>query len=145
MTSQESVCDNVDNNNNDNVFRQEIEESKTEQHETQKDVPCAAAAASATAETKGLSSVNDNAPNDLQNEVALKIVFVGACCTGAKTCLLRRIVNDTFDEMTPPTIGAAFSMKKINVDGISYRMEMWGLPNFFISFHHIIHFCLILL
>ena len=146
MTSQEDICDNVDNNNNDNIVRQQLEENRTEQHETQKDVPCAAAAAaSATAETKGLSSVNNNAPKDDQNEVALKIVFVGACCTGAKTCLLRRIVNDTFDEMTPPTIGAAFNVKKINVDGISYRMEMWGLLSFFISFHHIIHFCLIFL
>ena len=130
MTSQESVCDNVDNNSNENVIRQQ---------ETQRDVSYTAPAA---------ASVNDNAPMDDQNELTLKIVFVGACSTGAKTCLVQRIVNDTFEETTRPTVGAAFMTKKINVDGTPYRMELWGLSFLLLPFLHVClchAFCLTLL
>ena len=58
----------------------------------------------------------------------IKIVLVGPASSGAKTSLIHRFIEGTFTQNTLPTIGAYFGMKKIEVEGKLFKLEIWGLP-----------------
>jgi len=53
-----------------------------------------------------------------------KIVLLGEMSTG-KTCLVLRLVKNEFSEKELPTIGAAFMVHKLNVDGKAVKLEIW--------------------
>ena len=59
--------------------------------------------------------------------ISLKVVLIGESGTGAKTSLVSRFVYNTFDDYSCSTIGAAFVTKRMNVDGVQYKLELWGL------------------
>lgn len=63
------------------------------------------------------------------NQIALvvKIVLLGDGGTGAKTSVAIRFVQDRFDEPGSPTIGGTFHRKRVEVLGVSVKLEMWGL------------------
>lgn len=54
----------------------------------------------------------------------IKTVMVGETSVG-KTCLVKRIVNSEYNEETAPTLGANFSSKDINIDGVTYTVQVW--------------------
>ena len=57
----------------------------------------------------------------------IKIVVIGPVCTG-RTSFIERFINGTFDELVCATIGASSLCKSVEVDGISLKLEIWGLP-----------------
>ena len=71
---------------------------------------------------------------DGSNVLILRGVFIGASGIGAKTSLLLRIANNMFEEFLPTTISGAFFSRKFNVDGVQYKLEMWGLYHSVFSF-----------
>jgi len=54
----------------------------------------------------------------------LKVVILGEMSTG-KTSVVLRLVRDEFTDTHEPTIGAAFMVHKMNVDGVPCKMEIW--------------------
>ena len=68
---------------------------------------------------------------NVQGTLSPKIVFVGESATGAKTSLIFRILNNTFPKDVPSTIGASFSLHRVNVDGKQFKLEIWGLSSVF--------------
>jgi len=57
-------------------------------------------------------------------EGGVKFVLLGEMSTG-KTCMVLRLVNDEFPDRVEPTIGAAFLVHKMNVDGKNVKLEIW--------------------
>jgi len=56
-------------------------------------------------------------------EGGVKFVLLGEMSTG-KTCLVLRLVKDEFSEVES-TIGAAFLVHKMNVEGRNIKLEIW--------------------
>lgn len=54
----------------------------------------------------------------------VKLTFLGVASVG-KTSLLSRITQNTFDNKVGSTIGAAFSSKVIDYEGVSYKFSFW--------------------
>jgi len=57
-------------------------------------------------------------------EGGVKFVLLGEMSTG-KTCMVLRLVRDEFTERVESTIGAAFLVHKMNVDGKNIKLEIW--------------------
>ena len=57
----------------------------------------------------------------------LKIITIGDVSTG-KTSILRRYINNTFDQNTQATIMPDFSYKVVKINGANYRIQFWDLP-----------------
>ena len=57
----------------------------------------------------------------------LKIITIGDVSTG-KTSILRRYLNNTFDEKSQATIMPDFSYKVVKVNGANFRIQFWDLP-----------------
>jgi len=57
-------------------------------------------------------------------EGGVKFVLLGEMSTG-KTCMVLRLVNNVFSENVDSTIGAAFLVHKMNVDGRNVKLEIW--------------------
>jgi small GTP-binding protein len=53
-----------------------------------------------------------------------KLVLLGDSAVG-KSCINSRFIHDEFYEFQEPTIGAAFSTKKIEVDNKTVKYEIW--------------------
>ncbi len=69
---------------------------------------------------------------------AYKIVQVGDIDAG-KTSLLLRLIQDRFNKERLPTIGAAFMLHKMVVDGREVKVEVWdiaGQERFGQAFHY---------
>jgi len=58
------------------------------------------------------------------SENGRKIVLLGDMSTG-KTCLVLRLVKNEFSEKELPTIGAAFMVYNMDVDGKTVKLEIW--------------------
>ena len=67
-----------------------------------------------------------HAKSTLQQQLrdGVKVVILGEMSTG-KTSVVLRLVRDEFTDAHEPTIGAAFMVHKMNVDGIPCKMEIW--------------------
>ena len=70
---------------------------------------------------------------DEDGTIALKVVMLGEMSTGAKTSLALRYIKGEFRDFVEPTIGAAFLVKRTTLDGIDFKLELWGL--FFYHLH----------
>ena len=81
-------------------------------------------------------SVNLTVSGDENGVIPLKVVMLGGIAIGAKTSLVWRYARGEFPERAEPTIGAAFVVKRATVDGIEFKLELWGL--FFTIFVHCI-------
>jgi len=57
-------------------------------------------------------------------EGGVKFVLLGEMSTG-KTCMVLRLVKDEFTDRVESTIGAAFLVHKMNVDGRTVKLEIW--------------------
>jgi len=57
----------------------------------------------------------------------LKIITIGDVSTG-KTSILKRYLNNTFDENSQATIMPDFSYKVVKINGANYRIQFWDLP-----------------
>ena len=53
-----------------------------------------------------------------------KVVLLGDTSVG-KTCIAVRFLQDTFNALTPSTIGAAYFTKILTVDGTQVKLEIW--------------------
>jgi small GTP-binding protein len=53
-----------------------------------------------------------------------KVVMIGPAGCG-KTAITNRIIQDTFRENSAATVGAAFFAKKVTVNGIDLRLDIW--------------------
>src|SRR3989442_3958190 len=65
-----------------------------------------------------------------RQKMKVKICLVGEGAVG-KTCLIRRFIQDQFDDRYISTLGAKVSKKEIKVDGpnggIDVGMTIWGI------------------
>jgi len=57
-------------------------------------------------------------------EKGVKLVLLGEMNSG-KTSLVYRLARNNFVERMEPTIGAAFTVKNLLVDGIQVKLEIW--------------------
>jgi len=57
-------------------------------------------------------------------EGGVKFVLLGEMSTG-KTCMVLRVVNNEFNDRVEPTIGAAFLVHKMDVEGRTVKLEIW--------------------
>ena len=57
----------------------------------------------------------------------LKIIIVGDVSTG-KTSIIRRYIDEVFEEKKIASIGPQFSSKIIKLNGVIYRIQFWDLP-----------------
>jgi len=57
-------------------------------------------------------------------EKGVKLVLLGEMNSG-KTSLVYRLVKNSFVERMEPTIGAAFMVKNLQVDGVQIKLEIW--------------------
>src|SRR2546429_4064824 len=64
-----------------------------------------------------------------RQKMKVKICLVGEGAVG-KTCLIRRFIQDQFDDRYISTLGAKVSKKEIKIDGptggSAYRTSTWG-------------------
>lgn len=56
--------------------------------------------------------------------INIKVVFLGESSVG-KTCLIRRLVENSFDVNTPSTIGASFSSYTYNSNNVEINFMFW--------------------
>src|SRR5438132_12920003 len=65
-----------------------------------------------------------------RQKMKVKVCLVGEGAVG-KTCLIRRFIQDQFDDRYISTLGAKFSKKEIRVDGpnggIDVDMTLWDI------------------
>jgi len=61
----------------------------------------------------------------MSEPLQVKIVLVGPSGSGAKSSLILRYVDDTFDESISSTIGARFYSKVVEVDGVTVKQDIW--------------------
>lgn len=54
-------------------------------------------------------------------------ILIGGDGSSGKTTLLRRFVDDMFDESTIMTIGVDFFIKQMNFDGVTCALQLWDL------------------
>ena len=59
-----------------------------------------------------------------QSQQMIKVCMLGASGVG-KSSILKRFVNDEFEEREPTTLGSAFQEKVVNYKGASYRFQIW--------------------
>lgn len=57
-------------------------------------------------------------------EKGVKLVLLGEMNSG-KTSLVYRLVKNSFHDRMEPTIGAAFVVKNLLVDGVQIKLEIW--------------------
>lgn len=57
-------------------------------------------------------------------ELTFKIIIVGTSNVG-KSCLLMRYVNDQYTPQHYPTIGMEFFSKKLEIDGVRVKLQIW--------------------
>ena len=57
----------------------------------------------------------------------IRIYLVGTRRTGAKTSLINRFIKDIFNEHVAWTVEISFFFKRVEVDGVSLRLQIWGL------------------
>ncbi|XP_067638499.1 ras-related protein Rab-18 isoform X2 [Eurosta solidaginis] len=55
---------------------------------------------------------------------AIKLLIIGESGVG-KSSLIRRFVNDKFDDNHDVTIGMDFKSKVVNIDGFEYKLALW--------------------
>ena len=65
--------------------------------------------------------------DDEKGRVHLKVVMLGDANIGAKTNLILRYVKGVNSETEPSTVGASFMAKDVDVDSVTYHLEIWGL------------------
>ena len=53
-----------------------------------------------------------------------KLVMLGDSGVG-KSSLVGRYINGNFFEFQEPTIGAAFNVKNLNMNGLTVKLEIW--------------------
>ena len=57
-------------------------------------------------------------------EKELKVILLGDCGVG-KTNIILRFMKDEFDEDSITTTGSSYTMKKIEKNNITYRLNIW--------------------
>ena len=62
----------------------------------------------------------------MEGERALKVLVLGDCNTG-KTSIIKRCVYDIYSTKYNSTVGVDFSLKKMTVDGIDVRLQLWDI------------------
>eukprot|EP00026_Physarum_polycephalum_P017366 Phypoly_transcript_18571.p1 GENE.Phypoly_transcript_18571~~Phypoly_transcript_18571.p1 ORF type:complete len:218 (+),score=40.25 Phypoly_transcript_18571:92-745(+) len=67
---------------------------------------------------------NDAGPTRDKLEKGVKLVLLGEM-NGGKTSLVYRLVKNSFHDRMEPTIGAAFVVKNLLVDGVQIKLEIW--------------------
>jgi small GTP-binding protein len=55
---------------------------------------------------------------------SFKFIIIGSSGVG-KTCILRRLVEDSFKSDSPSTIGVEFDSTIIDIDGDSIKLQIW--------------------
>ncbi|XP_018792101.1 PREDICTED: ras-related protein Rab-18 [Bactrocera latifrons] len=58
------------------------------------------------------------------NDKTIKLLVIGESGVG-KSSLIRRFVEDKFDDNHDVTIGMDFKSKVINIDGLEYKLALW--------------------
>lgn len=58
------------------------------------------------------------------SEVDIKIVLVGETNVG-KTCIVRRVICNVFDNTPNPTLGAGYSSKYLTISGTDVHLQIW--------------------
>jgi small GTP-binding protein len=74
--------------------------------------------------TVGGGQQPDAGPTRDKLEKGVKLVLLGEMNSG-KTSLVYRLVKNSFHERMEPTIGAAFVVKNLLVDGVQIKLEIW--------------------
>ena len=54
-----------------------------------------------------------------------KLLLLGESCTGAKTCLLRRYIDNSFNANQITTIGIDFKIKMVYTDFGAIKLQIW--------------------
>ena len=65
--------------------------------------------------------------NISEKKLEMKVVILGCSCSG-KTSIIRRYIENTFDDNSPATHGASYSQKKINIKDKSINLHIWDTP-----------------
>ncbi|KAK8889072.1 hypothetical protein M9Y10_033816 [Tritrichomonas musculus] len=58
------------------------------------------------------------------NQISPRVIFIGDSGVG-KTSLITRGTNDTFNELTSPTIGAGVTPITMTVNGVEVNFQVW--------------------
>ena len=53
-----------------------------------------------------------------------KVILLGESSVG-KTCIIKRILNDEFNEVVVSTIGEFYCEKKVDINGAKVNLEIW--------------------
>ncbi|XP_067136921.1 ras-related protein Rab-22A-like [Centruroides vittatus] len=54
----------------------------------------------------------------------MKVCLIGNAGVG-KTCLATRLIYNTYNPLTPPSIGVAYGTKHFRIEGYSYQIHIW--------------------
>ena len=60
-------------------------------------------------------------------ERRVKVVLLGRSGTGVKTSLMKRFVDDRFEDKTVSTLGVDLSTKTVTVGDTDVKLMIWGL------------------
>lgn len=71
-----------------------------------------------------LENAQENKHNNTNYSFIFKIILIGNSNTG-KTSLINRYINNTFDDKYMCTVGVDFMMKKIQIDNIDLKLQIW--------------------
>ena len=61
---------------------------------------------------------------DVKEEKDVKVILLGESGVG-KTCIINRYINNVYNNLTPSTLGTAFSVKEIKKGNIKYNVNVW--------------------
>ena len=65
-----------------------------------------------------------DAQKEVKEEKDIKVILLGESGVG-KTCIINRYINNVYNNLTPSTLGTAFSVKEIKKGNIKYNVNVW--------------------
>ena len=65
-----------------------------------------------------------DAQKEAKEEKDVKVILLGESGVG-KTCIINRYINNVYNNLTPSTLGTAFSVKEIKKGNIKYNVNVW--------------------
>ena len=58
------------------------------------------------------------------NDISIKVTLIGESSVG-KTCIINKFCKNIFEEKVDSTLGANYSQKNIEINGMPIRLDLW--------------------
>ena len=58
------------------------------------------------------------------NDISIKVTLIGESSVG-KTCIINKFCKNIFEEKVESTLGANYSQKNIEINGMPIRLDLW--------------------